>query len=128
MLMRLLLFILLLSLAGAGYAQSLKKKKKKKASTENTQQGSPTSLNPNYSPDNYGPKRSEKRKSGGGPTYNSEREYFERLEALEKTRVKNERMAEKPQYSNPMYFGHKRPPKKRSPDKMKFCKVCGIRH
>ena len=27
-----------------------------------------------------------------------------------------------------MYFGHKRPPKKRPANKMKFCKECGIRH
>lgn len=26
------------------------------------------------------------------------------------------------------YFGHKRPPKKRSPGQMKLCRVCEIRH
>lgn len=41
---------------------------------------------------------------------------------------REERMKKKPQYSDPMYFGHKKPPKKRPPGKQKFCKVCGMRH
>ncbi len=34
----------------------------------------------------------------------------------------------KPQYSDPTYFGHKNPPKKRPPGKKKFCKECEIVH
>lgn len=63
-----------------------------------------------------------------GPTYGLVEEYYERMEAVAKARKKAARIMEKPQYSNPLYFGHKRPPKKRKPSKMKFCKVCGIRH
>ena len=48
--------------------------------------------------------------------------------AVAKERDKAEREMAKPQYSNPMYFGHKRPPKKHKPGKMKYCKECGIRH
>lgn len=39
-----------------------------------------------------------------------------------------ERMAEKPQYSDPSYLGHKRPPKKRAPGKQRYCKECGLVH
>ena len=35
---------------------------------------------------------------------------------------------EKPQYSDPTYFGHKKPPKKRPVGKKKFCKECGMSH
>ncbi|UXP32453.1 hypothetical protein N6H18_00490 [Reichenbachiella agarivorans] len=35
---------------------------------------------------------------------------------------------EKPQYSDPSYFGHKKPPKKRPLGKRKMCKECGIVH
>ena len=35
---------------------------------------------------------------------------------------------EEPQYSDPMYFGHKKRPKKRKPGNRKFCKECGIVH
>ena len=38
------------------------------------------------------------------------------------------RLMKKPQYSDPMYFGHKKPPKKRPLGKRKFCKECGIVH
>jgi hypothetical protein len=41
---------------------------------------------------------------------------------------KQDRLARKPQYNDPTYFGHKRPPKKRPLGKRKFCKECGIRH
>ncbi len=34
----------------------------------------------------------------------------------------------KPQYNNPMYFGHKRPPKKNPVGKRKYCKECLMWH
>lgn len=33
-----------------------------------------------------------------------------------------------PRYTDPLYFGHKKPPKKRPVGKQKYCKECGIRH
>ncbi|MCS6969161.1 MAG: hypothetical protein RMJ44_10430 [Cytophagales bacterium] len=50
------------------------------------------------------------------------------VEARLKERRKIAEEMKKPQYSNKMYFGHKRPPKKRPVHKRKFCKVCGIVH
>jgi hypothetical protein len=62
------------------------------------------------------------------PSRNPEQEFADRMAEVEKARRKNERMMDEPQYSDPMYFGHKKPPKKHKPGKMKYCKVCGIRH
>jgi len=69
-----------------------------------------------------------KKKAPSGPSYQSEQEYYERMARLDKEKKKIAKEMEKPQYSNPMYFGHKRPPKKRKAGKLKYCKECGIRH
>jgi hypothetical protein len=55
-------------------------------------------------------------------------EFYERVEqaAREKQRILKE--LSKKQYSDPRYFGHKRIPKRRSPNKMRYCSECGIRH
>jgi len=55
-------------------------------------------------------------------------EYKQRMEANVKKYNKMARVMEKPQYSDPSYFGHKRKPKKRAPGKRKFCKECEIVH
>lgn len=55
-------------------------------------------------------------------------EYEELMEANAKKYRKRAKEMEKPQYSDPTYFGHKKKPKKRPPGKKKFCKECGIVH
>lgn len=55
-------------------------------------------------------------------------EFRERVSAVYKQKAKEEKKADKPQFKDPSYFGHKRPPKKRPPGKQKFCKVCRIKH
>ena len=55
-------------------------------------------------------------------------EYEERMKQNAKENRKKAKQMEKPQYSDWKYFGHKRKPKKRSPEKMKYCDECGIRH
>lgn len=119
--MRILLSILLVLSVLTSYSQARRIRK-----AEAQQQG-PTSLDPLPKEQNI-PKHARKRAESKGATYNSEKEYYERVEAFAKTRRKNEKMLMTPQYSDPSYFGHKRPPKKRPPHKMKFCKECGIRH
>ena len=57
-----------------------------------------------------------------------EYEFYQRMEAVAKEKKKMLRKMSKPQYANMLYFGHKRPPKKHLPYKMKYCKECGIRH
>ncbi len=56
------------------------------------------------------------------------REFEARMEAAVKNKKIAEREMKKPQYSDPSYFGHKRKPKKRPPDKKKYCKECGLYH
>ena len=55
-------------------------------------------------------------------------EFQQRMKQNAKQDRKEARLAKKPQYSDPSYFGHKRKPKKRKPGKRKFCKECGITH
>ena len=55
-------------------------------------------------------------------------EYHKRMEANAKKYKKMAKEMEKPQYSDPSYFGHKKKPKKRPPGKKKFCKECGMYH
>jgi hypothetical protein len=117
-------FILTFALiTSASYGQFWKKKKKALPPSPTAQ---PTTVNPLPQKD-YAPRASKKSPSKGA-TYESEQRYYERMEQLEKTRRKNEKLQQKPQYSDPMYFGHKRPPKKRKAGKLKYCKECGIRH
>ncbi len=100
--------------------------KKKQAPKNDPSTQQPTSLSPSTTPQrHYTPKAPRPSK---GPTYGLEQEYYERVEAVAKERRKAEKIMMKPQYSDPMYFGHKRPPKKRKPSKMKYCQECGIRH
>jgi hypothetical protein len=123
--LRITVIVCLAFLAAEADAQFLKKKKGTEKAEVATQQ--PNSLDPSSSArKEYAPKAS--RKTTKGPTYGLEQEYYERMEAVAKERRKAERIMEKPQYSDPSYFGHKRPPKKRKASKMKFCKECGIRH
>jgi hypothetical protein len=118
-----LLIFLLVSLASVSLAQSSKKRKKEEAQKN----ASPNALDPSYQKKEYEPKKTKK-KSSGGPTFESEQAYYDRMAKLYKDKKKAEKEMEKPQYSNPMYFGHKRPPKKHKAGKLKFCKECGLRH
>ncbi|MTI41274.1 hypothetical protein [Fulvivirga lutimaris] len=56
------------------------------------------------------------------------KEFDQRMEANAKENKKMRREMEKPQYSDPSYFGHKKKPKKRKQGKRKLCKECGIWH
>lgn len=125
MLPRSLLFFVLMGSAFLIFGQS-RKEKRKDRKQENSAQQQPTSRDPVYTKKEFAPKAPVK--GSRGPTYESEQQFFERMEKLEKAKRKNEKMLSKPQYSDPLYFGHKRPPKKRKPSKMKFCKECGMRH
>lgn len=54
--------------------------------------------------------------------------FRKRLKKIFREKAKIERKMEKPQYSDPSYFGHKRKPRKRANGKKKFCKECGLTH
>lgn len=55
-------------------------------------------------------------------------EFHKRMEANAKKYKKMQKEMQNPQYSDPLYFGHKKMPKKRAPGKKKFCRECGMRH
>lgn len=57
-----------------------------------------------------------------------EYEFYARVEAAAKEKQRMLKKMAAPQYSNPLYFGHKRPPKRHEAHKMRYCKECGIRH
>ncbi len=61
-------------------------------------------------------------------THSAQYEFYERVEQAAKDREKLLKKLAKPQYSNFLYYGHKRKPKKHAPNKMKYCPECGIRH
>lgn len=55
-------------------------------------------------------------------------EFQKRMKATARKKAKESKLALQPQYSDPSYFGHKKPPKKRPNGKKKFCKECGLSH
>ena len=87
----------------------------------------PSSMEPVFPQTDYSPGTKKKSKKSGA-TYDARNDFYDRQESKEKDRIKRERKGGNSQYSDPEYFGHKRPPRKRPVSKMKFCKVCGIRH
>lgn len=123
---RIVLMVFMLLLTAESQAQFWTSKKFKNKSEPTSQQ--PNSLDPSTSTRKEYTSKESSKSARRSSQHSPEQQFFERMEELEKVRRKNERMMEKPQYSDPMYFGHKRPPKKRKASKMKFCKECGIRH
>lgn len=119
--LRYLFLIVFIMAIGSSFAQS----KRKKAKHQEAAAGQSSSLAPYYPQKDYEPK---KKKAAGKVTYDARDRFYERMEEVQKANRKNEKEMEKPQNSDPMYFGHKRPPKKRPVNKMRYCKVCGIRH
>lgn len=55
-------------------------------------------------------------------------EFHKRIKANAQEDKVLARKMQKPKYSNPLYFGHKRKPIKRPVGKRKFCKECQIVH
>jgi len=107
-----------------------------KAPVQSNNQQGPSSLNPGQNQGrNYasGAKQKKsfwnlfrKKESAWGDQLVDE--YEQRMKDNAKEAKRKEKEMQKPQYADFTYFGHKRKPKKRPPHKMKFCKVCGIKH
>lgn len=121
MLPRIVFVFVLFFMVGTSFAQSKRKKKK-----EEREQS--TTIEPFYPQQDFTPKKNKTSSSSKITYSNAEEEFYDRMNALQKTKRKNEKMLEEPQYSDPAYFCHKRIPKRHKPGKMKYCKVCGIRH
>ncbi|MFN5557124.1 MAG: hypothetical protein ACK5QK_07885 [Chryseotalea sp.] len=118
-----ILFFAMLVLVVQTQAQS-KRKKKSKSKQENV-----TSVDPSFpQAGQFQPKKKKVKRKDRGITYNAQDNFYQQRERVQKDIRRAELELSKPQNSNPQYFGHKRPPKKRPPGKMKFCKVCGLKH
>ena len=61
-------------------------------------------------------------------THSAQYEFYKRVEQAAKDHQKELKKLAKPQYSNFLYYGHKRKPKIHPPEKMRYCPECGIRH
>lgn len=61
-------------------------------------------------------------------THSAQYEFYERVEQAARDHQKQLKKFSKPQYTNFLYYGHRRLPKRRPPHKMRFCNECGIRH
>lgn len=124
-------FLVLLAASNISYAQSSKEKSKNKQ----------TDYSNSYAP--YTPEKEnstiarkkvkKKKKESFRSTYNKSLEkkkvdFQDLMVANAKRKKKEAKKMKKPQYSDPLYFGHKKKPKKRRLGKRKFCKECGIVH
>lgn len=100
----------------------------------NTPRPRPDSRNPGEQSGTYGSSIRKSQKSGRkSPAYSYSfdrlvAEQQQRMAANTRERKKMVREMEKPQYTEPAYFGHKKPPIKNPPGKKKFCKECGLWH
>jgi len=129
-----LIVFLLVSLATiTTYGQS--KKKKESPKKENSQQDnafSPSGEESAVVAPTKKRKKGKKKKSAHEryqiTMEQKVQEFEDRMEANAKAYKKQQKEMQKPQYSDPSYFGHKRKPKKRKVGKRKFCKECGIVH
>ncbi|MDO1447335.1 hypothetical protein Q0590_13790 [Rhodocytophaga aerolata] len=111
----------------AGMAQSNVRKKDSK-NTPSSRSASSVDIGSENSIFMDTKKSAVKRKSDVKTMDDLKQEAKERMMANAKKHEKMAKEMEKPQYSDPSYFGHKNPPKKRKPGKKKFCKECRIRH
>ena len=121
--MRPLLMICFALIAMNALAQSRKKK------DDAMEMREPTSLEPDFTKIDFAPTvEMIKPIQQVELTYDkSQRAYKKQLKARNRTTRRNERRAEAT-IVDPSHFGHQHTPKKRKPGKMKYCKICGIKH
>ncbi len=122
--MQKIIFILFLVLGTSCIALAQSKKKKQKQKKETTDKGA--TYGENYMGSGYKYKKKVKYNNLDFDTKVDE--YEARVKKNIKKKKKMAKEMEKPQYSDPSYFGHKRKPKKRKPGKRKFCKECEMVH
>lgn len=114
-------FVLVLLLVGSvSWIQAQSKKEK-------THRDLPSSREPGTS-DNLFRGERKMSKSSGSFEAKAVQEFQQRMKKNARKYKKIDRIKDRPQYSDPSYFGHKRKPKKRPVGKRKFCKECGIVH
>ena len=55
-------------------------------------------------------------------------EFYERVEQAAKEKQRILKYLSRPQFADHRHLGHKKMPKRRPPNKMRYCSECGIRH
>ncbi len=128
--MKSFLFILLLmTCASLTYAQSEKPRKKQTDYSNSYAPYTPEKEKSTISKKKVKKKKQVSFRSRYNKSLEQKKEDFQDLMvANAKRRKKEAKEMKKPQYSNPLYFGHKKKPKKRPVGKRKMCKECGIVH
>jgi hypothetical protein len=76
----------------------------------------------------FSPSRSRDFSRRRSVKHTPEYEFYERVERAAREKKMLVRKLYKPQYSDFRYFGHKKIPTRRKPNKMRYCDECGIRH
>lgn len=122
-------FVLVLLFVGSvSWIQAQSKKEKKQLKQEaQAHRDLPSSREPGTS-DNLFRGERKMSKSSGSFEAKAVQEFQQRMKKNARKYKKIDRIKDRPQYSDPSYFGHKRKPKKRPVGKRKFCKECGIVH
>ena len=111
------------------------------ASVKAQENSSPNSLNPGYSQSSTATVKHTRKKKRGffaprrpnaykrpNVKHTARYEFYERVEKAAKEKQRMLKELSKPQYSDFRYFGHKKIPKRRKPNKMRYCTECQIRH
>lgn len=129
-----LLVIGFIWLASTGDVLAQTTKDKSKSQTKKSyDKGVPTSRNPGNKQESDTKSRRSVRKGKSSNNLAKQldqkvEEFHQRMKENARKRKKLARISQKPQYSDPTYFGHKKKPKKRAPGKKKLCKECKIVH
>ena len=118
---RLVIFLVFLSCAYS-FAQTSTKKSRLKKEKQEIDRGA------TYAVDKSKVKKKEVKHSISKSFDKKVEEYEKRMQANVKKNAKMAKEMQKPQYSDPTYFGHKKKPKKRPAGKKKFCKECQMYH
>ena len=116
-----LLFVLILLPIAMATAQTKSKKNKKKEKIE-------IDRGATYAVESEKAKKKKVKTSISNDFDRKVEEYEKRMQVNAKKNAKIAKAMQKPQYSDPSYFGHKKKPKKRPAGKKKFCKECKMYH
>jgi len=96
--------------------------------TAHGQTKEPNSLGPGKKQVFYAPSTARVKTKRVNVKHTARYEFYQRVERVAKEKQWALKKLSKMQYSDRRYFGHKRIPSRKSPDKMRYCNECGIRH
>ncbi|HRI78999.1 MAG TPA: hypothetical protein PLR06_05630 [Cyclobacteriaceae bacterium] len=92
------------------------------------QSAEPNSLGPGKKKVFYAPAAAHIKAKPVNIKHTARYEFYKRVEKVAKEKQWALKKLSKMQYSDRRHFGHKRIPLRKSPNKMRYCNECGIRH